>query len=218
MGQKLRPGPNLSSDRASSAHIISCRAMLWSPIFRLCSCWPEKPDPYSQHYPQCPEPDLMYGLPKQFLIAATALSGGARGGRPGPHGMMGPILNHVTVWLMEQSANSRNCHAQITETLRRFNSFLASRTAIPAAAQLLVFYRRSSLPRWCRPWWLPFPWPGPSFVPAFAAALHKPCLSMSLASVAVLRSSAHLDALVGVRRHHRHPQQRAGASSPAPSW
>jgi hypothetical protein len=49
-GRNLRPGPGPTSGRASLAHIISCRAVLWALIFGPCSCCPEKPGPDSLHY------------------------------------------------------------------------------------------------------------------------------------------------------------------------
>jgi hypothetical protein len=55
-GRKLRPGPSPTSGRASPAHIISCRTVLWALIFGPCSCWPEKPGPDSQHYLKHHEP------------------------------------------------------------------------------------------------------------------------------------------------------------------
>jgi hypothetical protein len=42
-GWNLRPGLSPPSGRASPAHIILCRAVLWAPVFGSCSCWPKKP-------------------------------------------------------------------------------------------------------------------------------------------------------------------------------
>lgn len=38
MGQNLKPDLDLASNHGSLVYIISCQAVVWAPVFGLCSC------------------------------------------------------------------------------------------------------------------------------------------------------------------------------------